>query len=241
MNAPNSGSGHGGTPLAAILLLGTILLGAGAAFHPMLPGDLAGQLAIIAHTSSWRLIHLVMLAGSGLVMIGVWGQLGSQPPAARLALGVVFVVIVSGLALNASNIAFMAQTGTGDATRFVQGQTGAAAGFALGHEESLLRARFGNCLVAVGCLALAMVLGRDRRQPRYMVWLAAVGAIGGIVGVAVFDPASRGAVAAVALFCVWAAIAAARTLWSRWVGDPSARSRTLPSSPVAAGQGKNNL
>ncbi len=197
--------------LAALLLAGTALLGVGAALHPMLPPALSGQLDVIAHTADWRGLHVLMLAGSALVMVGLWGQLGIGSTR-RALLAPIFGTIVIGLALNASNIAFMAQMGTADAARYVQGHTAAAGGFAQGHAASLLQARIGNGLTAIACLALAAVTWGDVRAPRVLSVLAALAGLGGLVGVIAFDPASRGAVTAVALFCVWAALAAIRVL-----------------------------
>ncbi|HEX4469709.1 MAG TPA: hypothetical protein VH080_09240, partial [Gemmatimonadaceae bacterium] len=62
-------------PLAIALLLGTALLGVGAAFHPMLGGNAAAQLQTISATAYWRPLHLAMLAGSGLVIAGIWVRL----------------------------------------------------------------------------------------------------------------------------------------------------------------------
>jgi hypothetical protein len=177
----------------------------------MLPPALSGQLDVIAHTTDWRVLHALMLAGSALVMVGLWGQLGIGRTRPAL-LAAIFGAIVIGLALNASNIAFMAEMGTADAARYVQGHTTAAAGFAQGHAASLLLARIGNGLTAIACLALAAVTWGDARAPRVLSVLAAIAGIGGLVGVIAFDPASRGAVTGVALFCVWASVAAIRVL-----------------------------
>lgn len=200
--------------LAALLLVGTALLGVGAVLHPMLPAGLAGQLEIIAGTSDWRTIHLLMLAGSVFVMVGLWGQL-RMGSASSVILVAIFTAIVIGIALNASNIAFMAQMGTAAAAQYLQGHHAAATGFAEGHSASLVCARIGNGLVAIACLALASVSWADVGVPRVLSVLAAVAGIGGLVGVIAFDPASRGAVTAVALFSVWAAVAAIRVLWAR--------------------------
>ena len=48
--------------LAVALLLGMILLGIGAALHPMLDGGPEAQLRTIAATTFWRPMHLMMLA-----------------------------------------------------------------------------------------------------------------------------------------------------------------------------------
>jgi len=241
MDLSVTGSGSARVWLARALLVGTALLGLGAALHPMLPPDLTGQLDVIARTEWWRAIHLVMLAGSGLVIVGLWSQLPTDPGLSRRLLLVIFLVIVSGLVLNASNIAFMAQTGPHDAARFMQGNTDAASGFAREHDISLMRARIGNALVALACGALAVYLWRDGRQPSYMPALAALAAIGGIVGVIAFDPSSRGAVAAVALFAVWAAVAAVRTLRGRSASSSSFVRTTAGHANVAARAGRNKL
>jgi hypothetical protein len=69
--------------LALSLLVGTALVGAGAAVHPMLAGDAAAQLRIIAGTPYWRAIHLAMLAGTGLVIAGIWVRLLVDRPGGR--------------------------------------------------------------------------------------------------------------------------------------------------------------
>jgi hypothetical protein len=48
--------------LAVVLLVGTLLLGIGAVLHPVLVGDAASQLRIIAATSYWRPLHLALIA-----------------------------------------------------------------------------------------------------------------------------------------------------------------------------------
>src|SRR5205807_8561010 len=58
------------------LLLGALLFGVAGLFHPMLSGDGAAQLATIAKTGGWRLIHWVLLFGlefmyAGLVGVGL--------------------------------------------------------------------------------------------------------------------------------------------------------------------------
>jgi hypothetical protein len=212
MTGPRGDSSPPTTALAGVLLLGTVALGIGAALHPMFPADVPGQLAVIAQTAQWRVIHLVMLAGTALIAVGLWGQLDVHDRSERPFLSIAFGVIVLGLLLNASNIAFMAAIGTGDAARYAGGHRDAAVVFALGHGRSLVWARVGNALVASGSAALAFVESKSPREPRYMSVLAALAAVGGLVGVVGFDLASRGAVAAVALFGVWAGAAALRVL-----------------------------
>src|SRR5919199_83369 len=100
--------------LAVALLLGTALLGVGGVVHPVLAGDPAAQLRLIAATPHWRALHLAMLIGSGLVIAGIWVRLLdraiiSAPMLTALAL------VALGIGINALNIAFMAGGGGGTA------------------------------------------------------------------------------------------------------------------------------
>lgn len=191
--------------LAAALLLGMILLGFGAAVHPMLGGGPASQLRTIAETTHWRTIHLLMLAGSGLLIAGVWVRLVTDRPAERAnALLIAALALVAlGLAVNALNIAFMAGAGTHMAAEFAAGRTDIASVFGATHPIGLMAARFGNFIVALGAVALGWAEWQDRSRPRWLAWLAWAAAAGGFVGVLFFDEASRVALAAVALLSGW--------------------------------------
>src|SRR3954466_9717171 len=104
-----------------MLIVGTALLGAGAALHPMLVGDAATQLRTISGTPYWRSLHLAMLAGSGLVIAGIWVRLVTEHLAPG-ALVAALAIITVGVALNALNIAFMAGSGTHMAAMFATGR-----------------------------------------------------------------------------------------------------------------------
>jgi len=189
-----------------------ILLGYGAAVHPMLAGGPESQLRTIADTPHWRTMHLLMLAGSGLIIAGIWvrlltdrtavgvqsaGPAFNAPPVAALA------VVALGLAINALNIAFMAGAGTHMAEEFAAGRTGVAPLFDATHPIGLVAARFGNFIVALGALALGWVEYQDPARPRWLAWLAWAAAAGGFFGVIFFNEASRVALAAVALLSGW--------------------------------------
>ena len=204
-----------GRTLAFALLLGMILLGYGAAVHPILAGGPESQLRTIADTPHWRTMHLLMLAGSGLVIAGIWvrlltdrtavdlqspsplGQAFNAPLVAALAL------VALGLAINALNIGFMAGAGTHMAEEFAAGRTGVAPLFDATHPIGLVAARFGNFIVALGALALGWVESQDPARPRWLAWLAWAAAAGGFFGVIFFNEASRIALAAVALLSGW--------------------------------------
>ena len=200
--------------LAFALLLGMILLGYGAAVHPMLAGGPETQLRTIADTPHWRTMHLLMLAGSGLIIAGIWvrlltdrtgGGAPSQPvgPAFNAPLVAALALVALGLAINALNIAFMAGAGTHMAEEFAAGRTGIAPLFDATHPIGLVAARFGNFIVALGALALGWVEQQDPTRPRWLAWLAWAAAAGGFFGVIFFNEASRIALAAVALLSGW--------------------------------------
>jgi hypothetical protein len=190
-------------PLAIALLLGTALLGAGAAVHPVLTGDAATQLRLIGATAHWRAVHLVMLAGSGLVITGIWVRLLLEVPDMRAAVLAALTIISLGLAINALNVAFMAGSGWHMASLFLRGDTSVAALFEAMHPIGLMAARFGNFIVALGALALGWAEWRGAANSPLLAWLAWAAAAGGLLGVVFFDEASRFALAAVALLSGW--------------------------------------
>src|SRR5918911_4123070 len=166
--------------LALSLLVGTALVAAGGAVHPMLAGDAAAQLRTIAATTHWRGIHLAMLAGTGLVIAGIWvrllldrsGGAAAAPVLAALA------VIALGLAVNALNIAFMTGAGWHMAALFQRGDAGVAPVFEVTHPIGLMAARFGNFIVALGALALGWVEWHEAPRSRALAalaWIAAAG------------------------------------------------------------------
>ena len=55
------------------LLVGSLLVGIAGLNHPILSGDGAAQLATVARTSHWRLIHWSLLFGLALMYAGLVG------------------------------------------------------------------------------------------------------------------------------------------------------------------------
>jgi hypothetical protein len=188
--------------LAVVLLLGNVLLGVGAVLHPMLAGDAASQLRIIGATPYWRGLHLAMLAGSGLVIAGIWVRLVIER-AAPMAVVAALAIVAIGVAINALDVAFMAGSGTHMAEQFAKGHAEIESIFDVTHPIGLMAARFGNFIVALGALALGWIEWRDATRPRWLAWLAWIAAAGGLFGVLFFDEASRLVLAAVALLSGW--------------------------------------
>lgn len=213
-------------PLAIALLVGTALLGAGAVLHPMLAGDAATQLRLIADTTYWRPLHLLMLAGSGLVVAGVWVRVLLDRGVAPLGpLVAALATIALGLSVNALNIAFMAGSGWHMAAMFGAGDAAMAPLFDATHPIGLMAARFGNFIVALGALLLGWVEWHDRATPRWVAALAWAAAAGGLVGAILFDESSRAALGAVALLSGWQVVTALRALG----GAPAHGNERAPS------------
>jgi hypothetical protein len=190
-------------PLAFALLAGTLLLGLGAAFHPMLPADVPGQLKLIAATWYFRPVHLAMLAGSALLIAGVWAR-GLIPQSKRDASLIMALALISlGLCFNAIDIAFMGNAGWHMATEYAAGDASVAPLFEALHRFGLTTARFGNCLVAIGALTLGFIERGDAASPRWLAWLAWIAAAGGLCGVLLVPESSMLVLTAVTLIPLW--------------------------------------
>lgn len=198
---------------AILLLAGTALLGAGAILHPMLMGDAAAQLRTIADTAYWREIHLAMLAGTGLIIAGIWLRLFlPRSPHVQPVLVASLAIIAIGIAINGLNIGYMTGSGWLMGARYAAGDASVAQIFDVTHPIGLVAARFGNFLVALGAIALGWAEWRDERTPRFLAWLAWLAAAGGMIGVLFFGESSRATLGAVALLSGWQVFTAIRGL-----------------------------
>ena len=201
--------------LALALLVGTALHGLGAVLHPMLAGDGATQLRTIADMAHWRELHLTMLAGSALILAGVWVRLVDDRAFVRAPLVASLTVISIGVALNALNIAFMAGAGWHMATQFAAGDASMTPLFDATHPIGLMAARFGNFIIALGAVILGWAEWKDAEPRRLDAVLAWAAAAGGLVGAVFFAESSRMALAAVALLSGWQVVTAVRSIRRR--------------------------
>ena len=96
--------------LAVALLVGTLLLAGGAAMHPILSGAGSMELGMIGGMPIWRIMHLCMLGGTGLIVAGIWVRLVGVPASTPTNSAVVaaLTIITVGIALDAINTTFMA-------------------------------------------------------------------------------------------------------------------------------------
>ena len=198
--------------LAVALLAGTALHGVGAILHPVLAGDGATQLRTIADMAHWRTLHLAMLAGSGLIVAGVWVRLVDDRAFVRAPLVAALTVVSVGVAINALNIAYMAGAGWHMATRFAAGDAAMVPLFDATHPIGLMAARFGNLIIALGAIVLGWGEWHDT-EPRHLdAVLAWIAGIGGLVGAIFFAESSRLVLAAIALLSGWQVVTAIRAL-----------------------------
>ncbi len=202
-------------PLAFALLLGTLLLAGGAAMHPILGGDGSMELGMIGGMHIWRTMHLCMLGGTGLIMLGIWVRYVGATPGAPTngAVLAALTIITVGIALDSLNTTFMAGPAWRMAAAFTAGDASIAKQFEIMHYVGLMSARFGNYLIALGALLLGAAEWMTVGRPRWLAVLAWVAAAGGLVGVVFFDEASPEMLGAVSLLCGWqvgAAIVALR-------------------------------
>ena len=201
--------------LAVVLLAGTALHGVGALLHPMLAGDGATQLRTIAAMTQWRELHLAMLAGSGLIVTGVWVRLVDDRAFVRPPLVAALVLISIGVAINALNIAYMSGAGWHMAGKFAAGDASMVPLFDATHPIGLMAARFGNFIIALAALVLGWAEWHDAEPRRLEAALAWIAGLGGLVGAIFFDESSRIALAAVALLSAWQVVVAIRAIRGR--------------------------
>ncbi|MBA2685526.1 MAG: hypothetical protein H0U66_13650 [Gemmatimonadaceae bacterium] len=202
-------------PLALALLVGTLLLAGGAAMHPILHGDGSMELGMIGSMPIWRTMHLAMLGGTGLIIVGIWVRLVGAPSNSQTtgAVIVALAIITVGIALDSLNTTFMAGPAWRMAGALAAGDTAVTRQFELMHPVGLMSARFGNYLIALGALLLGAAEWLTLGRPKWLAVLAWIAAAGGLVGVIFFDEATPEMLGAVSLLCGWqvgAAIVALR-------------------------------
>ena len=197
--------------LALLLLVGSVLLLVCAAFHPVLPLDSAGDLAMIAAMPHWRLVHLGLLHATGLTIAGVWCRWLSAAPAERPGLTVAFAVLGIGLALNGANIAFM----TGAGTQFAalqQAGTDVLAVYGALHASAIMAGKLAGFLVSVAAGLIALSTWNTEGEPRWLPAVAAVACVAGLAGNLLATPGHPLMLTSVGVLAVWQVGTAGREL-----------------------------
>ena len=200
--------------LAFLLLIGSLLLIACAAMHPVLPLTAEADLALIVATPHWYLMHLALLHATGLIIVGIWARWLRADPAERLSLGVAFVILGIGQAFNGANIAFMAGAGT----RFAAMQAGGVdvrAVYQATHGFAVMCGRMAGFLVAIAAGLTAMATAANATEPRWLVGLAWLACAAGLIGSLFASPGHPLMLTSVGLMAVWQVVTALRLLRGR--------------------------
>ena len=203
------------------LLVGTLLFGIAGAMHPVLSGDGAAQLATVARTSGWRLIHWSLLFGLAFMYAGLVGlslrhndTAGSSPSRAGIRLSA-FAFSVWSL-----NILFMVGAGYQLARAYTTsdaGLTGTHAVFIYDmlHPMGLAAERLATFLLGLVAYTFGWGIRNGAVWPRWLAWFAWVVAVlcGGI-GL-VFSETVPYMFYAQATFVVWLLLTAIVMLFER--------------------------
>ncbi len=168
-------------PLAWLLVAGSLLLIVCSALHPILPLSGPADLTMIAAMPWWRWIHLGLLYGTGMIAAGIWARWLAAPADTRPALGVAFLALSLGEALNGVNIGFMAGAGTEFARLFAAG-TDLSQIYHAQHLAAVMSGRLGGFLVSIAAGLVAVATAPDRAEPRWMVGLARLACGAGLAG-----------------------------------------------------------
>ena len=206
------------------LLVGTLLFGVAGANHPILSGDGAAQLAMIAKTTDWRLIHWAMLFGLAFMYAGVIGVAlrhndtpGATPGRAAVRMGA-FAFSVWSL-----NILFMVGAGYQLAHAYTASDTGLTGTHAVFvydmlHPMGLAAERLATFMLGLVAYMFGWAIRNGGMWPKWLAWMAwAVAVVDGVVAI-VFSEFSPNMYYAQALFVIWLAATAVVMLADRGLG-----------------------
>lgn len=205
--------------LAWLLLAGSGALLLASALHPVLPLTAAGDLALIQSMGHWQLLHLVLLHATGATIAGLWARWLVAEGGERAGLGVAFVVAGIGQALNGVNIAYMTGAGTYFAEALADGAPVAAV-YEATHLFAVMCGRLAGFLVALAAGVIAVTTAQRADEPRWLVGIATLAAVGGLVGNLAAPPGHPLMLTSVGLLALWQLLTAARILRYRLTAAP---------------------
>lgn len=189
------------SPFYALCLVGgALLFGFAGLAHPVLRGEGAAQLAAIAGTPSWRVIHWSLLFGLPLMLTGLAGFVGrhrESPGAGPARAGM--VVVTFAFAVWALNILLMVGAGAHLAATYAASEPGLASTHAVFlydmlHPFGLAAERLATFALGLAFYLLGWGTWNGGVLPRWLAW----GAFG--VGAACMAIALAVAEASVVLF-----------------------------------------
>lgn len=203
------------------LLVGSLLFGIAGLNHPLLSGEGAAQLATVARTSAWRLIHWSLLFGLAFMYTGLVGvalrhtdTAGATPARAGVAVGAFAFSVWS------INILFMVGAGWQLAQAYTAsdaGLTGTHAVFVYDmlHPMGLAAERLATFMLGLVAYTFGWTIRNGALWPKWLAWIAwGVALVDGAVAV-VFSEFSPIMYYGQALFVIWLAATAVVMLAER--------------------------
>src|SRR5436309_6179555 len=203
------------------LLVGALLFGIAGLNHPVLSGDGAAQLATIAKTRGWRLIHWSLLFGLAFMYAGVIGvalrhndTAGATPGRAAVRMGA-FAFSVWSL-----NILFMVGAGYQLAHAYTTSDTGLTGTHAVFiydmlHPIGLAAERLATFMLGLVAYMFGWAIRNGGVWPKWLAWMAwLVAAVDGVVAL-VFSEFLPVMDYGQALFIIWPAATAVGMLAER--------------------------
>ena len=205
---------------AITLLLGSLAMTFAGLRHPHLVGDGPEQLALIAATARWRMIHGALAVGIVLAVTGLAGVMGRHAgtPGERAArvgsLAAAFGYVVLLVA-----VLFMQSSATALAHTYAEGSPGLAATHAaftydMLHPFALSAIRTGALGISLGLYVLGWAAATGGVLPRWLGFAGVAGGIVGVIGAAVGGDGSPLTVLGVAAATGWQVAAGAYSLKS---------------------------
>lgn len=190
--------------IASATLLGCVIL------HPVLPLTPGGDLTLIHATRRWYPVHVGLLFATGGIIVGIWGPALAAAREVRAIALVAAALLALGQTLNGVNIAFMLGAAT-EYARLYQGGAGeVAVAYHAGHLGVVMAGRLGALLVSASAAIWAWLGAGTPSEPRPLRWLAALAALGGIVGAALAPPGHPLMLTAIGVMAVWGVAVGAR-------------------------------
>lgn len=200
--------------LGLLLLVGSLMLLAASALHPILPLTATGDLELIQNTPRWRMVHLGLLYSTGMIIAGIWARWSAAEGPERAGLGTAFVVFGIGQALNGVNIAYMTGAGTHLAQLAGQG-VDVAVTYQATHMFAVMCGRLAGFLVAIAAGLVAASTRSRRDEPLWLVSVAWLACAAGLAG-NLFAPAGHPLMlTSVGVMAVWQVATGARLVFGR--------------------------
>ena len=203
------------------LLIGVLLSGIGGLMHPLLTGDGAAQLGIIARTAHWRAIHWSLLFGLAFMYTGLTGVALRHGETAGSAPGRAGILLAGfGFSVWSLNILFMVGAGYQLAHAYTTSDTGLTGTHAVFiydmlHPIGLAAERLATFMLGLVAYMFGWAIRNGGVWPKWLAWMAwLVAAVDGVVAL-VFSEFLPVMYYGQALFIIWLAATAVVMLAER--------------------------